>query len=607
MTNILRKISAAFIALLLLCSCAESSPSKMQNGGKPDSAVESKEVKSSIFGRNVKYDSFTPAEGLALPIPASDITDMAQTEETLCFLADSAVYSLDTVSGESGRLFETDAEMLAVHGGEVFTYSAESSVLSEYDASGSLIGELALEIEGVHSVEGLSVTDDYYVFICTVPGAIMMEPHLFVYSRSGAEFLLSKKTTVTRVFPYKGNKVLTVTVGTVFTSVDINVFDAETGKSETLRQLGSESELGDRPAVVYRPKTDTVLVFGAGAGREGDAPVCITEFSLDDTDKMLLNRYYFGVPYGTKFFLGAYENIVTAISTSDGGIRVYDCLNPPESISILCHHINGDEVIYGFEKETGILVTETYTDYDKLAVKLMAGDDDFDIFSPSSNYHNYVDAGVCADLKEVESLGTKISGNAAAALVASYDGKYFGVPIGISNYLTEENYPENGSNFSYSLVISENVYYAKNVDVAEARYSDPDGDELYKLFKYFNDNPSGNRKKMPFGEEVTILSTNVYLLNQKSQNRDNALKFLEYLFDAYSGNIPGLVPEADLYPTLESEENCYAEWRCRPIELINPIFNARNEILGKNGEMSASELKKLAKETAAEVAMRIGE
>ena len=607
MTNILRKIAAAFIALLLLCSCAESSPSKMQNGGKPDSAVESKEVKSSIFGRNVKYDSFTPAEGLALPIPASDITDMAQAEETLYFLADSAVYSLDTVSGESGRLFETDAEMLAVHGGGVFTYSAGSSVLSEYDASGSLINELTLEIEDVHSVERLSVTDDYYVFICTIPGTMMMEPHLFVYSRSGGEFILSKKTTVTRVFPYKGNKVLTVTVGTVFPSVDLNVFDAETGKSETLRQLGSDSELGDRPAVVYRPKTDTVLVFGSGAGREGDVPVCITEFSLDDTDKMLLDRYYFGVPYGTKFFLGAYENVVTAISTSDVGIRVYDCLNPPESISILCHHINGDDVIYGFEKETGILVKEAYTDYDKLAVKLMAGDDDFDIFSPSSNYHSYVDAGVCVDLKEVESLGEKISGNAAAALVASYDGKYFGVPTGISNYSSEENFPEDGSSYSYSLVISENIYLAKNVDVAEARYSDQSGDELYKLLKYLNDNPTGSRKKMPFGDEVTILSTNVYMLNQKSQNRDSALKFLEYLFDAYSGSIPGLVPEADLYPTLESEENCYAEWRCRPIELINTIFNARNAILGQNGEMSASELKKLAKETAAEVAMRIGE
>ena len=604
----MKKALAIILSILLLFTACSSGSGEVLTGGKrPASDGTAKSVKSSVFGRSVKYDAVAAAEGLALPTAASEIADMAQAEETLYFLADGAVYSLGIISGESVRLFETEAEMFAVHGGEIFTYSPESSVLSEYDASGSLINELALEIEGVNSVEGLSVTDDYYVFVCTVPGTMMMEPHLFVYSRSGGEFILSKKTAVTRVFPYKGNKVLTVTVGTVFPSVDINVFDAETGKSETLRQLGSESEFGDRPAAVYRPKTDTVLVFGAGAGNEGDVPVCITEFSLDDTDKMLLNRYYFGVTYGTKFFLGAYENIVAAISTSDGGIRVYDCLNPPESISILCHHINGDEVIYGFEKETGILVTETYTDYDKLAVKLMAGDDDFDIFSPGSNYHNYVDAGVCADLKEVESLGEKIYGNAAAALVASYDGKYFGVPIGISNYLTEENYPEDGSGVSYSLVVSENLYLAKNVDISEARYSDPSGDELYKLFKYLNDNPTGNRKKMPFGEEVTILGTNVYMLNQKSQNRDSALKFLEYLFDAYSGNIPGLVPEGELYPTLESAENCYAEWRCRPIELISPIFNARNEILGKNGEMSASELKKLAKDAAAEVAMRIGE
>ena len=589
----------------MLASCSSPAAEPALGGNKAESAA--KDASSSVFGRSVEYAAVSPAEGLALPVSASEIADMAQAEDTLYFLADGAVQSLGIVSGEPHRLFETDAEMLAVHGGEIFTYSPESSSLSVHDASGGLVDEITLEIKDVHSVEGLSVTDDYYVFICTAPGAVMMEPYLFVYSRGGAELVLSKNTSATRVFPYKDNKVLTVTVGTVFPSVDLNVFDAETGKSEALRQLGGTDELGDRPAAVYRPKTDTVLVFGGGTEADGDVPVCITEFSLDDTDKMLLNRYYFGVPYGTKFFLGAYENIVTAVSTSDDGIRVYDCLNPPESISILCHHINGSEVIYGFEKETGILVTEAFTDYDKLAVKLMAGDDDFDIFSPSSNYHNYVDAGVCANLKEVESLGAKIAGNTAAALTVSYDGKYFGVPAGMDNLCSEEYYPENGSSYSYSLVISENIYYARNVDIAEGRYSDPGGSELYKLFRYLNDNPTGSRKKMPFGDEVTILSTNVYMLNKKSQHRDSALKFLEYLFDVYSGAIPGLVPESDLYPKLESEENCYAEWRCRPVELITPIFNARNEILGQNGGMSASELKKLAKEAASEVSMRIGE
>ena len=82
---------------------------------------------------------------------------------------------------------------------------------------------------------------------------------------------------------------------------------------------------------------------------------------------------------------------------------------------------------------------------------------------------------------------------------------------------------------------------------------------------------------------------------------------MEYLFDIYNGDIPGIVPEEDYYPKLESAEGCFAEWRCRPVEIIAPIFDARNDVKGKNGEMSRADLKKLAHEAAAEVAMRMGE
>lgn len=607
MISTLRKFAAIFISFILLCSCTGNNPSKSTEGRKQAAFNESgKKAESSIFGRNIAYDAYFPASDTVLPISSDKISDMVQVEKRLYLLGDGAVYTLDIESGKSDKLFDTDSTMLASHGDKLYTYSAETSVLSEYDTSGIATKELTLEVTGVDSVEGLAVTDDYYVFLCTIPGAVMMEPHLFVYSRGSAEFILSKKTRVTRVYPYKGNKVLTVTMGSVFPSVDLNVFDAETGKSELLRNLGSDSELGSKPGVVYCPKTDTVLAFGHGVNLDGDTPVCITEFSLDDEDKMILNRYYLDVSYETEFFLSVYENIVSAISTTDSNIRIYDYLNPPDSITILGYDTVQD-VVYSFEKETGILVKDAYTDFDKLVLKLMAGDDDFDIFNTSGAYHNYVDSGAYVNLKEIESLNSRISNNAAADLVVSYDGKYFGVPVHISNIWTEENYPEDGSKFSYSLVVSEAIYFARNVDVAEQRYSDPDGDELYKLFEFLNDNPEGSRKKMPFGDDATILNSNVYMLNPKSRNYDNAVRFLEYLFDAYNGDIPGIVPEADLYPILESTQNCYVEWRCRPIDIISPIMETRNTILNQNGDLSNSDLKKMAKEAAAEVAMRIGE
>lgn len=70
-------------------------------------------VKSSIFGRDVSYERVTPKENIAMPIDSKDIRDMLQIRTTLYFLTDGAVYTLDIESGESGRLFDTDAKMFA--------------------------------------------------------------------------------------------------------------------------------------------------------------------------------------------------------------------------------------------------------------------------------------------------------------------------------------------------------------------------------------------------------------------------------------------------------------------------------------------------------------
>lgn len=602
----MKKVFAILLTILLIFTACSYESSDLTDSKKPANSEPGKSLTSSIFGRNLKYDEVTPAESFSLPIDISEITDMLQIGKSLYFLTYGSVYTLDIESGNPSKLFDTDATMFASYGDTLYTYSAKTSTLSEHDASGSVTKTLTLEVTDVESVEGLLVTDDYYVFNCYISGKTSTEPYILVYSRETEELTLSKKTTITRIYPYKGNKLLTVTVDDIFNLIHLNVFDAESGKNEELQNLGNYNEVGYRPAVAYCSKTDTVLVYSGGANLGGNSPCCITEYSLTDADNIVHNRYYLEVSDETKFFISVYENIVSAISTADNEYRIFDYLNPPESITIL-GNATVQDVVYSFEKETGILVKNAYTDFDKLVLKLMAGDNDFDIYNTGSGFHNYVDSGAYVDLKEIERLNSRISGNAAADLVVSYDGKYFGVPTGISNIWTEEYYPENGSSFSYSRIISENIYYAKNIDIAENRYSDPDGDELYKLLKFLNDNPEGNRKKMPFGEEVTILSSNVYLLNPQSQNSDNAIRFLEYLYDAFNGDIPGIVSEADLYPRLESTENCYVEWRCRPIDIIQPIMDARIAIQNQNADLSNSELKKLAKEAAAEVRMRMME
>lgn len=611
----MKKLFAVILIILItLTACSQGAGDTPTVSKKPEEKDPVKPVTSSIFGRNVKYNSYTPAENLTLPIPSGEILNAVQIEKRLYLLGDGTVHSLDIETGESAKLFDTSATLLDANGRKLYTYSAGTSTISEYDPANGAASDITLEITGVDSVERFRITDDYYIFECRIIGEVFIETYIYVYSRETCAQTISKKTSGGMDFyPYKDNKLLSVTQDEVFGTNRLSLFDAETGKIENLRDI----DMDFRPAVAYCPKTDTVIAYGAPSMLAGfrnsddssilSSVVFVTEYSLEDKDRIVHNRYYFDVPYDAKFFVSTYENIVSAVSTADSELRVLDMLNPPESITLLDSAGIPWDVIYSFESETGIFVKNAYTDFDKLVLKLMAGDDDFDIYNTGSAFHNYVNADVYVDLKSVESLNSRISGSTAVDFMVSYNGKYFGVPGNIRNYWTKENYPENGTQFSYSLVMSENVYYTKFVDVAEKTYSDPDGEELYKLFKYINDNPGGNPKKMPFGDDVTIYSANVFMLNQKSHNSENSIRFLEYLFDCYNGDIPGIIPESDCYPRLESTENCYAEWRCRPTEIINPIFKARNTIHNQKEGLSKSELKKLARETAAEVAMRIGE
>lgn len=606
----MKKLLALILTVLMLTACASGS-SDTPTARKNSTANEpANSFTSSIFGRNVKYDAMTPAEGLALPIPPDEILEMAQIEKRLYFLGGGAVHSLDIETGESNKLFDTSTATLAAHGGKLYTYTAEASTISEYDPAGGTSKGIALEIIGVDSVDGLWVTDDYYIFKCRIEGEVFIETYLFIYSRETNELTMSQKMSRSGIYlyPYKGNKLLAITINPM-SGYDLGAFDVETCKNEKLLNLSTVH----RPAVAYCPKTDTVIVYGVpsrylegGKTLDGDSPCCITEYSLADTDNVVHNRYFIDVSFDTKFFISVYENIISAVTTAESECRIFDYLKPPKSITVLGHAIIQD-VVYGFEQETGILVKNAYTDFDKMILKLMAGDSDFDIFYSGSEFHNFVDADTYVDLKGIESLNSRISGNAAADLALSYNGKYFGVPTSLRNYYTEEFYPEDGSVTSYSLVASENIYYARSVDVAEQRYSDPDGEELYKLFKYIYDNPEGSKKKMPFGDEVTILTSGALMLNPKSQNSDSAIRFLEYVFDCLNGDIPGIVPEDNLYQRLESIENCYVEWRCKPIDIILPIFDARNAIHAQRDTLSKSDLKKMARETAAEVAMRMGE
>lgn len=582
---------------------------------------------SAIFSRNVNYDSFVPGENVKLPVDGGDIADALQIGKSFYILADDGIYSLDIVSGSGEKIIDlphpaddTDKKpslFLSAFGESIFVYSSRTGEISEYSADGSLVSSLNSEALCCGDVDSFAVTDGSFVVLWDKANDKGNLEHQFVvFDKSSAELIgtYKAKAETTNLYSYKENKLLYTSANmySTDTAYDLCCFDAENGKTNNLRTL---SGIGEKCLVdlVYNPQTDTVLTFSDTFIDEVESgKPYAAEFSLSDDDNIILKRFSFE-PEGVGF-IGVYENIVSVISADGSAIEYFDFLNPPRSITLAYNDFSKGhltKIILEFEAEHGVMVrtTDYRNNIDIIDLKLMAGDTDFDLFCPVDySLYKYIKTDMYGDLSGYPSLIGKLKDSRAATVVAVNDNEYFGVPMGIEYIYPRDFYPE-GDSFAFSIVATMCQYCAENIDIENMTYSDPDGEEFYKVLKYLYDNPLGNPEDMPYGDkyidyEFRGLRGTYIMLNPASENKDDAALFMEYVLDAYSGNIPVL--SDDIRPYMELDDGEYfTDWNLIPMSIVNPLFTAKNTVMNTDG--SKKEIKKLAKEAAAEVAMRIGE
>lgn len=615
--------------VLMVSACSSSAddgpvkPEKKQT--KPQENTGS--YTSAIFSRNVNYDSFVPGENVKLPVDGGDITDALQIGKSFYILADDGIYSLDIVGGSGEKIIDLpyptdDADkkpslFLSAFGESIFVYSSRTGEISEYSVDGSLVGSLNNEALCCGDVDSFAVTDGNFVVLwdkANDKGNI--EHQLAVFDKSGAELIGTYKARAetTKLYTYKENKLLYTSANmyNTDTAYDLCCFDAENGKTKNLRTL---SGIGEKCLVdlVYNPQTDTVLTFSDTFIDEVESgKPYAAEFSLSDDDNIILKRFSFE-PGGVGF-IGVYENIVSVISANDSEIEYFDFLNPPRSITLAYNDFSKGhltKIILEFEAEHGVMVrtTDYRNNIDVIDLKLMAGDTDFDLFCPVDySLYKYIKTDMYGDLSGYPSLIGKLKESRTATAVAVNDNEYFGVPMGIEYIYPKDYYPE-GDSFAFSIVATMCQYCAENIDIENMTYSDPDGEEFYKVLKYIYDNPLGNPEDMPYGDkyidyEFRGLRGTYIMLNPASENKDDAALFMEYVLDAYSGNIPAL--SDDIRPYMELDDGEYfTDWNLIPMSIVQPLFKAKNAVMNTDG--SKKEIKKLAKEAAAEVAMRMGE
>ncbi len=259
-----------------------------------------------------------------------------------------------------------------------------------------------------------------------------------------------------------------------------------------------------------------------------------------------------------------------------------------------------DEVAQKLTEELGWkikIVDYDVDDYYKLNTKLMARDDDFDLYIDSSwDFSKYMLGGFYTDLKQFDSLKEKLSSNRLVDFAADYNGEYIGVPL----YLTY-NHELPFSNTSPAIL----DYCAKNVDSLEKRFSDPDGEKLFEVLRYVYDNDGDVKEDPREYIDFSFIESSYCIMSPNAKHKEEAALFLERLFDAFKTMPEG--PLSARYPDIGDADlsDTYMTWRFMSPEVRRPIIDAYLAALESDGKDST--LKKLAQEAADKVAMWIGE
>lgn len=611
----MKKLLTFILVILMLTACSSEGGDILTDHKNSTTKDHARPIASSIFGNNVKYNALTPAEGLAVPIPSAEILDVVQIEKRLYFLGGGAVHSLDIETGESVRLFETDATFLGADGSALLLFDAETSGLFTYDTSAAKMSEMAAPELSENNTIDFAACEDYFVLLCGDEIVSVNRSDGAVASKTKA-----KKYTL-KLCARSGNKVLVYVSDSSYTS-SLYELDAKKGSMTKLRDLPQLANIFD---MTYNTKSETVIILG-------DSGNCITalyEYALDSEDNGILKKFDIKFNGHAKRAVSVFENIISVVSNDEDVYRWYDYENPPESITLA--YISEDNamntdletIILNYEMAHDIIVrTICYNDdRTRLSLKLMAGDDDIDIFSTfSMDGYLFINSHMYTDLNSLPSLGSKISSNVVADFASSHNGEYVGLPYGVTLDL---NGHENISGFT-----AIEQYCIKNVDALNMRFTDESGDGLYKIMTFAAENPEPDKAYFDF--PYSVLWADYLIINPSSKHKALAAGFLEYALDVYSGAQSVVSMNSDmlefmetfgtgeelgehyrnpimyLYPDMKGVENVYLEMNFRPWSIVEPLFVAYNS--ARYGQVTdKSEMKKLAKEAAAEVRMRLME
>ncbi len=574
-------------------------------------------------------NSFVPVEDLSLPVSSSEIVDAAQIEDKLFIIAGGKVLYTNLTTGESGTVCSTDCTLMCAYDGVLHLFDSDKGSFSVIDSNGEesdafAVSELS-DLSG-EAIKSFGVCDEYYV--------VQKKQQ----SHKGEAVVITRKTKEVSSYSfadgqgyfcsYKDNRLLFISSDLAGDKHTVSEFNAETGKYKKLCELDGISRCCD---CLYDGTSETLSTIAS----EADGRVSLMQTDLSEGVTKAVYRPDIIGSENTEFFIAASDNITSIISSQDNEYRYYDINNPPENITFVYMGDIADitDIIKSYESQTGVIVTAVHYSYEKVEdfyTKMMAEDIDFDCFyTKGLPIYVFPTSGKFVDLYEYDGLKERIQSNALARVVSEYDGKCFGLPVNLGCFsLTQDVYAGRteqqikdekefmelaGIPYCDNPASTYRDYLIKNIDLSKGSYSDPKGEELYEVLRHLYEHPEDSADNAFYPQnERKQASSQFIIINSASPKTQLTAEFLTYIYDYINRE-----DSPRKYPTVTDDEieSMVVLWKYNENEVGAPILDAKNAVtrdkMGRTEIMESpdpyKEIEKLAKEAAAEVAMRIGE
>ncbi len=608
----MKRLTCLLIAvMLMLCGC--TTPSTADNDNNDNTPTVDK-----LFDIEADYDAYSPAKESNLPVSGEDTLGHTQIGKILYILTAGGVYTFDTESGKGEFLFEISASAISSHGEKLYLFNTNTGEIFEYSLSGEKIASNVVDGLAVWEVLDFAVTENYFVIGRYKYAAdnSSVERQIVTILRESYTVETEKelKEGYQRSCYYKDDKLLLVydnPTGAV-NSDHLDILDIKSGKMEKLRDLNIGYGYINCIDICCNTKAETAVLVLALDN------LALWEFSLNSEENTLLDKM--NVPFeddlGGKYYsndcvtVSVYESVISVVCSSDNRYRWFDYLNSREYITVTYVDAMGGSsqshdlynIVTNYELVNDIIVRlQVYSDEQSLNMKLLAGDEDIDIYSTAAlSIADIIKQQAYVDLNGFDGLADKISGNVFTDFASKTGSAYFGLPYGI--FFNKDKHLTKGA---FNAI---EQYCIKNIDSETGEYLDPDGSELLKVLKYHYENPQGSEKEF-YDFPYSTVQTEYLIINPASKKQTAASDFIGYVFDIYSGSkqlVPTLSDNATLfsyYPELKASDDVYLTCKVKVGGVVPTIYSAYHAALETDG--SNSELKKLAKEAARAFRMRL--